>query len=508
MVYNTKNGATSAAVTSNFARGIVAAIKLTKPSAPSGAAIEGSATTATLTYSPVSNATVYAIKVLRVSDNVEVYSANNTYSTGTVEITGLAGGTAYYATVTANGSGNYSTSDQSNSSSTFTTKSILSAPTLSGSATSGTLKSIQLSWGSATANASSYLIRIYDSSGASLLESITVSSAATTSRSVTTTEYASLADGASYQFAIVAIGAGAYLNSSESEKISVTTNSPAGSISISSQPQASSKTALQTATFAVTATGDGTLSYQWETSSDTGITWTNVSGGTGATTRSYTTASLDRNSNGHRYRVLITNTKNGSTSSGYSDDVLLSVAFANQSPLVIATLEGRTELPLTLRASGGSSGETIVYSTNSSGCTIDGTTLTRTTAGTCVVQAIRPGNATVYNDVISLTSSIKFLLGDGNVDVIFEDEDLEFEYQSSVRITVNVVEAGRVQFFQDGRPVPGCTAIKATPSTPGVCIWKPSAFGFPRITAVLTPNNTANPAISSAVFAVRVYPRT
>jgi hypothetical protein len=99
------------------------------------------------------------------------------------------------------------------------------------------------------------------------------------------------------------------------------------------------------------------------------------------------------------------------------------------------------------------------------------------------------------------------LLGDGNVDVIFDSEDLEFEYQSSVRITVNVVEAGKVQFFQDGRPIPGCTAIKATPSAPGVCMWKPSAFGFPRITATLTPNNTANPARSSAVFAVRVYPR-
>jgi hypothetical protein len=369
------------------------------------------------------------------------------------------------------------------------------------------LKSIQLTWGSATPNASSYLIRIYNSAGTSLLESITVSSAATTSQTVSTSEFASLADGTGYKFAIVAIGAGAYLSSSESEKISVTTNSPAGSISVSSQPQASSKTALQTATFAVSATGDGTLTYQWETSADTGITWTNVSGGSGATTRSYTTASLERDSNGHRFRVLITNTKNGSTSSTYSDDVPLSVAFANQTPLVIATLEGRTELPLTLRASGGSSGETIRYSTNTAGCTIDGTTLTRTTAGTCVIQALRPGNATVYNDVISLTSSIRFLLGDGNVDVIFENEDLEFEYQSSVRVTVAVVEAGKVQFFQDGRPIPGCTAIKATPSAPGVCMWKPSAFGFPRITATLTPNNTANPARSSAVFAVRVYPR-
>jgi hypothetical protein len=93
------------------------------------------------------------------------------------------------------------------------------------------------------------------------------------------------------------------------------------------------------------------------------------------------------------------------------------------------------------------------------------------------------------------------------VDVIFATESLEFEYQSSVRITVNVVESGKVLFKQDGRPIPGCTAIKATPSAPAVCMWKPSAFGYPSITATLTPTNTANPTRTSAVFAVKVNPR-
>jgi hypothetical protein len=76
-----------------------------------------------------------------------------------------------------------------------------------------------------------------------------------------------------------------------------------------------------------------------------------------------------------------------------------------------------------------------------------------------------------------------------------------------VRITVQVVESGKVQFMQDGRPIPGCTSIKATPSAPAVCMWKPSAFGYPKVSAILTPNNTANPTRSSAIFAVRVYPR-
>jgi hypothetical protein len=510
LVYNTKNGATTASpVISDSATATIAAIKLTKPSAPSGSAVAGSATSATITYTSVSNASIYAIKIYRSSDNYLAYDANNTFTTGTVTITGLAAGTTYYATTTANGSGNYSTSDASNSSTTFRTNSALTAPTLSGSATSGTLKSIDLTWGSATANATGYLVRIYNSAGTSLLESITVSSATTISQSITATQYSSIADGTTYKFAIVALGTGEYLSSTESEMISITTNSAAGSITFSAQPQAASKSALQSAEFSVSASGDGSLTYQWQVSSDAGATWSNVSSGTGATTSSYTTASLNRSSNENRYRVAVTNTKNGSTSTAYSDDVLLSVAFINQAPLVISTLQGRTEVALTLRATGGSSGEAISYATSSEGCSIVGAVLTRTTVGYCVVQATRAGNATVYNEVSSVASSIRFLLGDGNVDLTFDDRDvLEFEYQAGVRIVVAVVESGKVQILQDGRPVPGCMSLKATPTAPAVCNWKPSSLGYPKVTAILTPNNTANPPRGSAIYVVRVNPRS
>jgi hypothetical protein len=207
--------------------------------------------------------------------------------------------------------------------------------------------------------------------------------------------------------------------------------------------------------------------------------------------------------------VAVTNTKNGSTSTAYSDDVLLSVAFINQAPLVISTLQGRTEVALTLRATGGSSGEAISYATSSEGCSIVGAVLTRTTIGYCVVQATRAGNATVYNEVSSVASSIRFLLGDGNVDLTFDDRDvLEFEYQAGVRIVVAVVESGKVQILQDGRPVPGCMSLKATPTAPAVCNWKPSSLGYPKVTAILTPNNTANPPRGSAIYVVRVNPRS
>lgn len=89
----------------------------------------------------------------------------------------------------------------------------------------------------------------------------------------------------------------------------------AGDPTISSQPADLTKTAGQTATFSVTASSpdSGTLSYQWQVSTNSGTTWASVSGGSGATSNSYTTASLVSADTGKQYRVVVTNTLSGST---------------------------------------------------------------------------------------------------------------------------------------------------------------------------------------------------
>jgi hypothetical protein len=51
-------------------------------------------------------------------------------------------------------------------------------------------------------------------------------------------------------------------------------------------------------------------------------------------------------------------------------------------------------------------------------------------------------------------------------------------------------------------------SLKATPTAPAVCNWKPSSLGYPKVTAILTPNNTANPPRGSAIYVVRVNPRS
>lgn len=77
---------------------------------------------------------------------------------------------------------------------------------------------------------------------------------------------------------------------------------------IVSQPSNITKAPGQTATFSVNATATGTASYQWQVSTDAGVNWVNVAGGTGATSQSYTTAAVSISDDAKKYRVNVTNT--------------------------------------------------------------------------------------------------------------------------------------------------------------------------------------------------------
>ena len=78
---------------------------------------------------------------------------------------------------------------------------------------------------------------------------------------------------------------------------------------ITVHPTAQNITAGQTATFSVTATGTGTLIYQWKKNG------TNITGGTGATSNSYTTPDMGYAGNGAVYSVEVSNGAGTTTSS-------------------------------------------------------------------------------------------------------------------------------------------------------------------------------------------------
>lgn len=73
---------------------------------------------------------------------------------------------------------------------------------------------------------------------------------------------------------------------------------------ISAQPQAITICEKGSATFSVTATtGVGSLSYQWQVSTDGGTTWINISG---ATSSSFAQTNIPVTQNGYRFRVVVT----------------------------------------------------------------------------------------------------------------------------------------------------------------------------------------------------------
>lgn len=113
---------------------------------------------------------------------------------------------------------------------------------------------------------------------------------------------------------------------------------------INTQPSNQTVTTPAAATFTVAATtSGGTLTYQWQRSTDSGSNWANVSTGTGGTSASYTTAATtvsggDAN-NGDLYRCAVTD-DNGTTNSS-SASLTVNAAASSDVRLSIGALGER-----------------------------------------------------------------------------------------------------------------------------------------------------------------------
>jgi hypothetical protein len=82
------------------------------------------------------------------------------------------------------------------------------------------------------------------------------------------------------------------------QAFSITINTP---VAITTQPSNSVSLVNTNASFTVAATGSG-LTYQWQESTDNGVTWTNISGATSAT---YTAVSVTNGMNGNQYKCIV-----------------------------------------------------------------------------------------------------------------------------------------------------------------------------------------------------------
>ena len=160
-------------------------------------------------------------------------AGGNLTNAGTGECSGLGGyiGTnSLNAAITSTTNGTDSSANTSNGSIDISLQ--LSTPnSISVSPTSNTYGSISVSWATAAA-AQSFTVKLYNSAGTTLLTSKSVA-AGTYSTTLTASDYASIANGVTYQVSVTAIGnsSAPYVDSSESTKTSVTTNAPIGATS-------------------------------------------------------------------------------------------------------------------------------------------------------------------------------------------------------------------------------------------------------------------------------------
>ena len=97
-------------------------------------------------------------------------------------------------------------------------------------------------------------------------------------------------------------------------------------VTITTQSESQTVSEGESATFSVAATGGGTLSYQWQQSTDNGSNWTNIDDATNA---SYTIATTTLEMSGIQYRCVV---KNDADSEATSDAVTLTVNKTTEEP--------------------------------------------------------------------------------------------------------------------------------------------------------------------------------
>jgi len=104
--------------------------------------------------------------------------------------------------------------------------------------------------------------------------------------------------------------AGGEANADETQADDTIASDSAGAITIGTQPANASVAATNTQAFTVAATktGAGSLTYQWQVSTDGGATFANTTTGTNSTTATYTTAATAAGDNGNQYRVKVNTT--------------------------------------------------------------------------------------------------------------------------------------------------------------------------------------------------------
>jgi hypothetical protein len=283
---------------------------------------------------------------------------------------------------------------------------------------------------------------------------------------------------------------------------------------IVSQPAGQSVTVGQTATFRVTASGSGTLTYQWK-KNGTAIS--------GATLASYTTPPAATTDNGSQFTVTVTGASGSVTSNAAPLKVLAPVTSSapaiSSQPASTAVTVGQTAT-FTVTATGSG---TLTYQWSKNGAAISGATSTAyTTPATTSADSGAQFTVTVTNSVSSVTSSAAILTVNASPTLILNASQTSLNFSSvnigsSSKLPVNFKNAGTGNVTISNVTISGAGYTAAGVSsgqivTPGQTVtlevtFTPSSAGALPGNVTVTSNAT-NPTASVSLSGTGVQPVT
>ena len=145
---------------------------------------------------------------------------------------------------------------------------------------------------------------------------------------------------------------------------------------------------------------------------------------------------------------------------------------------------------LSLTSTGGSTGGTFTYTVISGSCTIEGSTLTPTAAGSCVIRSSLAEND---NYLAAQSADTTITIATSNVSASITLDAGTLIYRQVKVITATATVAGKVTFKVNGKRLPGC--IKKSVSAPNsyiaTCSYRPSTRGYIKISTTLNPTNNS-----------------
>ena len=153
---------------------------------------------------------------------------------------------------------------------------------------------------------------------------------------------------------------------------------------ITTQPTSQTVTKGGTATFTVVTSGTEPLSYQWQQSTDSGQSWTNIDGATDAT---YTTEATTTSMNGYQYRCVVSNSAGSVTSNAATLTVTPPVTGVTLDPTELSLFTGESQTLTATVVPDNATNKAVTWdSSNTEVATVN-------TNGT--VKAVAPGTANI-----------------------------------------------------------------------------------------------------------------